>query len=308
LIRRKGKQKRVESERSILGVDIGGTKIMSGVITPQGKIVSTPSKISTRGLESKQIVISQIHRAIEKALANANLGLDDIQGIGIGVPGPMDIKNGIILDPFQLPSLHNFSLRQVIREHYNVNVFMNNDANCFLLGESYFGAGQGKKIVLGFTLGTGLGAAIVIDGELILGATETAGEIWLAPYKGEYIEEFNSARGITRTFKKLSGQEKSPEEIAELGHLGDPMAIRAWEEFGTDLGYCIAWCINLLDPDIVILGGSIAKAMDLFSPAMEKYLRQHICPVPAQKTRVAQAILGDNAGFIGAACLALQNY
>jgi glucokinase len=294
--------------KPILGVDIGGTKIMSGVITPQGKIVSTPSKISTRGLESRQTVISQIQRAIEKALAKAQLGLEDIQGIGIGVPGPLDIKNGIILDPFQLPSLHNFLLRQAIQEHYNVHVFMNNDANCFLLGESYFGAGQGKKIVLGFTLGTGLGAAIVIDSKLILGATETAGEIWFAPYKGEFIEEYNSARGITRTFKKLSGQEKTPEEIAKLGHLRDPMAIKAWEEFGTDLGYCIAWCINLLDPDIVILGGSIAKAMDLFSPAMEKYLRQHVCPVPAQKTRVTQAVLGDKAGFIGAACLILQSY
>jgi glucokinase len=293
-------------EKPILGVDIGGTKIMSGVITPKGEIVSDPSKISTRAGESKETTINQIHKAIEKALKSADIALDDIQGIGLGVPGPLDIKNGVILDPFQLPTLHNYPLRQVIQEHYNVHVYMNNDANCFLLGESYFGAGKGKRIVLGFTLGTGLGSAIVIDGKLLLGATETTGEVWFSPYKDEFIEEYISGRGITRIYKKFTGKEVSPPQIADLGYRGQEAAIKTWKEFGEHLGYCIAWCVNILDPGVVILGGSIAKAFNLFSQAMEEFLREHICPVPAEKTQVIKAELGEYAGFIGAASLVLE--
>lgn len=292
--------------KPILGVDIGGTKIMSGVITPQGEIVNDPSKISTRAGESKKTTVNQIHEAIEKALNAADIALDDIQGIGLGVPGPLDIKNGVILDPFQLPTLHNYPLRQAIQEHYNVHVYMNNDANCFLLGESYFGAGKGRRIVLGFTLGTGLGSAIVIDGKLLLGATETAGEVWFAPYKDEFIEEYISGRGITRIYKKFTGKEVSPPQIEDLGYRGQEAAIKTWKEFGEHLGYCIAWCVNILDPGVVILGGSIAKAFDLFSQVMEEFLREHICPVPAEKTKVIKAELGEYAGFIGAASLVLE--
>ncbi len=292
--------------KAVVGVDVGGTKIMTGVISPEGKILGEPFKIPTGQHDPNEVIVRRIHQAIDKVLEDADITLDGIQGIGLGVPGPLDMKNGVILDPLQLPTMRNFPLRQVIQDRYPVPVYMNNDANCLLLGESYFGAGAGLKIVVGFTLGTGLGAAIIIDGKLFLGATETAGEVWFAPYKDEFIEAYVSGRGITRTYKKLTGKELSPPEIAALGHRGEIMAVKTWEEFGTDLAYCIAWCVNILDPDIVILGGSIANAMDLFSTTMEKYLRQHLCPVPASKTRVTRAALGDHAGFIGAACLVLE--
>lgn len=293
-------------KKAVVGVDVGGSKIITGVLTQEGKILGKPINIPTGGQDPSEVIVNRIHQSIEKALKTAGITFDNIQGIGLGVPGPLDIKNGVVLDPWQLPTMNNFPLRQVIQTRYQVPVYMNNDANCFLLGESYFGAGVGLEIVFGLTLGTGLGAAIVIDGKLLLGATETAGEVWFSPYKDEFIEAYVSGRGITRTYKKLTGKEKSSLEIAELGHLGEAEAVTTWEEFGTDLAYCIAWYVNILDPDIVILGGSIANAMDLFSPAMEKYLRQHICPIPATKTKVTRAALEDSAGFIGAACLVLQ--
>jgi len=178
--------------KAVVGVDVGGTKIMTGVISSEGKILGEPSNIPTGQHDPNGVIVRRIHQSIDKVLEDADITLDGIQGIGLGVPGPLDIKNGVILDPFQLPTLHNYPLRQAIQEHYNVHVYMNNDANCFLLGESYFGAGKGRRIVLGFTLGTGLGSAIVIDGKLLLGATETAGEVWFAPYKDEFIEEYIS--------------------------------------------------------------------------------------------------------------------
>ena len=103
-----------------------------------------------------------------------------------------------------------------------------------------------------------------------------------------------------------TGEEKSAKDIAELARNCDESALKTWEIFGENLAHAMAWGINVLDPGIVVVGGSIADAMDLFSPAMEKFLRKHICPVPAEKTKIVKAKLGGHAGFIGAACLVLQ--
>jgi glucokinase len=133
-----------------------------------------------------------------------------------------------------------------------------------------------------------------------------AGEIWPSPYQGETIEDIVSGRGVSSIYQKLSSQVKSSKEISVLAFQGDPKAIEAWNIFGSSLAMAIAWGINLIDPGIVILGGSIANSMDLFHDSMEHTLRKFICPVPAAKTKIVKAALGDNAGFIGAAALVLQ--
>jgi glucokinase len=176
-----------------------------------------------------------------------------------------------------------------------------------LLGESVWGAGKGYGTILGYTLGTGLGCAIVIDKRLFPGTNGMAGEIWPAPFKEETIEDVVSGRGVTGIYQKLTNQLKTAKEISILAQNGHLNAIEAWNIFGNALGFAVAWGINMIDPGVVILGGSIANSIELFSDSMETAVRKYVCPVPAGKTKIVKASLGDLAGFIGAAALVIQD-
>ncbi len=294
------------SNKVIVGVDVGGTKIMTGVMNRRGEVVGEPVKVATGASDAADVIVARLYQSVEEALSAAGKSLGDVMGIGIGVPGPLDIKNGVFLNPIQLKTLHNFAIRRVVQEHYDVPIVVNNDANCFVLAESFFGAGSHAEVVLGFTLGTGFGCGIVVNKRIYLGATETGGEIWFSPYKESFIEDYVSGRGLQRTYRELTGRDAAPPQILEAATRGEAEALGAWEIFGEDLAYAVAWSINLLDPDIVILGGSLNRGFQFFAPAMERYLRPHITRVPSQKTCVVPAKLGESAGFIGAACLLLE--
>jgi glucokinase len=133
-----------------------------------------------------------------------------------------------------------------------------------------------------------------------------AGEIWPSPYKDGTIEDIVSGNGISSTYFRLSNKLKTAREISQLAIRGDSDAIETWNIFGGALAFSMAWGINMVDPGIVILGGSIANSIDLFYDSMNNALRKFICPVPADKTKVVKAALGDGAGFIGAAALVIQ--
>jgi len=293
-------------QKAMLGVDLGGTKISCGLISTKGEILGKPYTIPTGGKDSEKVIINRIFDAVEKALEVTRLKITDISGIGIGATGPLDMKEGVILECPFLPTLNYFPLRKTIHEKFNIPVFLDNDANCFTLGECFFGAGREHEIVLGYTLGTGLGCATVISKNIYRGATQHACEIWPSPYRNETIEYFVSGHGISRMYRDLGGEKTTALQIAKLACDGNKTAQQTWEQFGEHLAYALSWGINTIDPDIVILGGSIANAIDLFAPAMEQFLRKYLCPLPGEKTKVVKAQLGDYAGLMGAACLVLQ--
>ena len=293
-------------EKAILGIDLGGTKIMSGLISARGELLGTPITVPTGGQDPAEVIINRIFNIIERTLGDAQLKISNISGIGIGSTGPLDMKEGLVLECPFLPTLNNFPLRKTIYDKYHIPVLLDNDANCFALGECFFGAGRGHDVVLGYTLGTGIGCAVVIKNKIYAGATQHAGEIWTSPFKDKTIEDFVSGRGISQMYRTISGEVKSALEIAELAYGGDTFAKQTWDQFGEHLAYALSWGINTLDPDVVILGGSISNAMELFQPAMEGFLRRHLCPLPAKKTKVIKARLGDHAGLIGSACLVFE--
>lgn len=295
------------AEKIIVGMDVGGTKIMTGLLTHQGKVIGQPVRLPTGTQDPPDVIVGRLYHSIERALSAAGKTTGEVAGIGIGVPGPLNIKDGVFLDPLQLPTLHGFPLRQTVREHYGLPVAVNNDANCFVLAESFFGAGVGAAAVLGFTLGTGFGCGIVIDRRIYLGATETAGEIWFSPYQDSFIEEYVSGRGLQRSYRNLTGSDSSPPHILEAAERGESEALQTWEIFGRDLAYALAWSINILDPNVVVLGGSLSLGFEFFAPAMERYLRRHVTPVPSARTPVVPGKLGESAGLIGAACLILES-
>jgi len=128
------------TRKTILGVDLGGTKIMSGIVTPKGEVPGKPCTILTGGKDPEKVIINRIFHSIEKALSNARLKITDISGIGIGATGPLDMKKGLILECPFLPTLNNFPIRKTIHERFDIPVFLDNDANCLILGECYFGS------------------------------------------------------------------------------------------------------------------------------------------------------------------------
>lgn len=294
-------------EKAILGIDLGGTKIMSGLISSRGELLGEPEIVPTGGKDPQKVIVKRIFNTIERTLADAGLNITDISGIGIGATGPLDMKEGLILECPFLPTLHNFPLRKTIHEQYHIPVFLDNDANCFALGEGFFGAGRGYDVILGYTLGTGIGCAMVFNNKIYAGATQHAGEIWISPYKDKTIEDYVSGRGISQMYRAMSGKVKTALEIAELAYQGDNVAKQTWDQFGEHLAHALSWGINTIDPDVVILGGSISNAMELFQPAMDNFLKGHLNSLPAQKTKLVRALLGDHAGLIGAASLVLQS-
>jgi glucokinase len=290
----------------IIGVDIGGTKIKAGAINHEGVKIGNPVTIETGGNDSSDKIFGRISDSVEKVIQTSEFKYSEIEGIGLGVTGPLDNDTGTIMECPQLPTMHFYPLRDKILEHFKLPVFMDNDANALLLGESIYGAGRGYPITLGYTLGTGLGCAIVFSRKLFTGTNGLAGEIWPSPYKNGIIEDIVSGRGVSSLYENLSKQMKSAKEVSELAKEGNQYAIEAWNVFGSTLGYAIAWGVNMIDPGIVILGGSIANSFDLFYNPMNEIFIKNICPVPASKTRIVRASLGDDAGFIGAACLVMQ--
>jgi len=253
------------------------------------------------------MILKRITDSVEQTLSSLSLGMSDVEGIGIGSTGPLDIDAGIILDCPQLPTMHYFPLRKYIEGFFGVRTIVNNDANCLILGECVFGAASDKSNVVGFTLGTGIGCAIVLNKKIFNGSNSTAAEIWPSPYQSGTIEDYISGAGVSRIYKSISGVAKSSLEIYNLALYGEEQALHTWKEFGKHLAVPVSWTINLIDPEIVVLGGSITGAYDFFKASMEENLNKWICTVPAQKTKVVPAKLGDYAGFIGAASLIIDN-
>lgn len=297
----------------LIGVDLGGTKILTGAMNNEGKVLWEPVKVSTNGNDEPENIFKKVTDSIEEVLKRLKSKNFDVDGIGLGVTGPIDIRNGIILECPQLPTMHFYPLRKKVEEFFSLPVYMNNDANCLIYGEALFGSGAGLNNIIGFTLGTGIGCAIVMDKKILNGSTDSSGEIWPSPYKEGTIEDYVSGAGVSKIYKRICGEQgksnstlvKSALEIALLAEKRDKNALKTWKEFGEHLAVAISWSINLIDPDIIILGGSISNAFKFFSSQMEIKLREQICPAPAERTKVVCAKLGANAGFIGAAALAI---
>lgn len=294
------------STRRIIAVDLGGTKIAAGVVTTEGELVGDIIRVPTNAERPANEVIDTIAAAAMSALRRVGVERDCILGLGIGSPGPLDAVNGIIRTPRNLPSLHGVNLKRELEARVELPVWINNDANVFALGEAVFGAGKGNRIVYGVTLGTGFGSGLVIDGHIFNGATTTAAEIWCFPYKESIIEDYVSGRGLELAYERHSGGRADPRTIAERARAGESAARAAWQEFGTDLGMGLSYVVNVIDPDVIVVGGSLANAYDVFSTYADAALRAHINPAPREHVRLVRAALGDLAPLAGAAALVLQ--
>ncbi len=287
-----------------IGIDLGGTKVHAGVVSPEGHVLGQ-ARLPTEADRKPQVILDNIARTARQAVRDAGLGEDELCEVGLGSPGPLDMREGVLLSPGNLPTLHGFPIVERLSEALGRRVVMNNDANCFGLAEARFGAGAGAGVCCGLTLGTGLGGFLVVDGRLYNGPRGAGVEIWCSPYQGDHVEERVSGRGVARNYAKLTERDATAKEIARMARDGDNAAREAWREFGRDLAVPVAYLCNVADPDVLVLGGSMNRAWDLFEQTMFEEANKYINAVTREAVRIVPGELGPAAGMLGAAALVL---
>lgn len=235
---------------SLVGVDLGGTNVRAGLVK-SGKL----GKVSARAIRSQgsaDEVLEDLCTTIDEVMQKG------VKGIGIGAPSLVHHASGTILDTTNIPSWQKrIPLRTILEKRYKVPVRIDNDANCFALGELHFGAGKGCENFVGLILGTGLGAGIIANGRLVSGTDGGAGEFGLIPYRDSILEHYCSGQ----FFRKYGREGK---EIAEAAASGDPEAVRIFGEYGVHLAFAVKTVLYALAPERIVLGGSVAKAWKHF--------------------------------------------
>ncbi len=292
----------------VLGLDIGGTKLAGGVVSPGGQLLARRERPS-RAAEGLEASLGAIYAMLEEL---AQTGA--VEGIGICAPGPLDPRTGVIFNPTNMPGWVNVPLAEQVERRFRLPCRVENDANGAGLGEAIFGAGRGFSSVFYATLSTGIGTGIILDGRVYHGKSGAAGEGGHVSidYRSAAvcncgnsgcIETLASGTAIARRASQIFGPSATAETVAGAAAAGDPRAARFLEETGEMLGAWLGSVISLLDPDIIILGGGVSKIGEpLLRPIRQTAPRRTINPFAAQ-TPIVAAELGDDAGILGAAAL-----
>ncbi len=305
--------------KTVIGVDLGGTNIVSAIVDEKGKVLGK-DKRKTMAVLGSAGVIDRIAQSIRDASENSGRPWQSHLAVGIGSPGPLDSKRGVIL---YTPNLNwrNVPLVAILKKKLGKKVFLDNDANLAALGESWIGAGKGEKVVLCVTLGTGVGGGLIVDGHIYQGATGVSNHIGhivihpdgpKAPYGNRGIlEQYVSATGIVRLateagIKPPKGQPLEAYTFQKMAEAGDKRVLRVYDRAGKILGVGLTSAIHLLNPSVVIFSGGVAGAGDLLWKPMKKELRERSFKSHLKGLKFRMAKLGDNMGAVGAAKLAWQ--
>ncbi len=239
---------------SIIGVDLGGTKVNTGRVEENRVVKHVSSHITTQG--EMNIILDEIKRSIDEVFE------PNVVGIGIGVPSVVDVEKGIVYNVQNIPSWKEVPLKGVLEDRFQKPTYVNNDANCFAVGEKHFGKGRKYRNMVGVTLGTGLGVGIIIDHRLYSGTNCGAGEFGSISYKDQIIEYYCSGQYFIHEHG-LKGL-----DLYEKAKSGDTIALQIFEQFGLHLGESIKTILFAVDPEAVILGGSVSRSFPFFNRAM----------------------------------------
>jgi glucokinase len=320
-------KKSLEKKYSI-GVDLGGTNIVSAIVNCQGKIVNS-FKVPTLVQRGKEATIKRIIETIHENIIQSTIALDDIIGIGIGAPGPLDIKRGIINFAPNLPGWIDVPLKKKLENEFNIKVVLENDANAAAWGERCFGAGQGVNNLVCFTLGTGIGGGIIIDGKIYHGNNYGAAELGHMTVNkdgprcncGNYgcLEAYSSATGIKNRIKNRIKEGIKSEflnfdddnlfeslrlkSIFEAARKGDRLTSDIVEEAISYLGIAIANIANILNPEMVVLVGGITNEGDKLLIPLRKEVKKRAFYSNYKSLKIVIGKLAGNAGVLGAAAL-----
>ncbi|MGD9317123.1 MAG: ROK family protein [Anaerolineae bacterium] len=315
----------------VIGMDLGGTKILAAVVDEKGQIV-TEAKQRTRGEKGPDTVIGRIAETARQAAQQAGIDWAEVKGVGIGAPGPMNPKTGIVYNPPNLPGWDEIALGPRLSDALGVPVCLENDVNLGTLGEHALGAGRGTRDMVGIFVGTGVGGGLILDGKLRSGYRHAAAEVGhmivLADGpvcgcgKRGCLESVASRTAIERDIRLgVAAGRKSliTKLLQDKGRMTSGVLAKAWRKRDPlvsevmsraqwHLGLLTASIVNLVDPEMIVFGGGVAEAMgDEFLKPIRVTARQYyIQQAGADKVRIVLATLGDHAGVLGAAVLARQ--
>lgn len=319
------------AEKLLLGVDIGGTKVAAGLVNHSGEIVfKTRNPMNPRGTEQEGL--AAVKTAIDAGLKQATAGID---AIGIISPGPLDPKTGIILNPPNLPCWRNYHLVQRLAEAYKMPIILDNDANAAGLAEALWGAGRGYKEVFYATLGTGVGTGIIFNGRIFHGRTGAAaegGHVTIDYRGGKFckcgkpgcVEALVSGTGIARRARekaRSSGSIAQPlidlaggnidnitgEVVGKAFTSGDQLATEILEETADILAVWLGNVIDLLEPEVIVVGGGVSELMEGWFDHVRQQVPQWSVNQRANEIPIIIAKYRADAGIAGAAALSLQS-
>jgi len=275
----------------ILGIDIGGTNFRVGLVNNDKleKVESLP--ILKNG--SQDAILEEIFTMIEKFIG------EKIEGIGVGVPSVVDVEKGIVYEVQNIPSWKEVPLKDLLEKRYNVPTYINNDANCFAVGEKYFGKVKEYKNIVGLITGTGLGAGVIINNKLYSGVNCGAGEFGMIPFKDKIYEYYCCGQFFENEYKISGG------ELYKKAEAGDSSAIKIFLEYGANLGEAIKMIMYAVDPEFIVLGGSVSKSFKFYKDEMWKSIKNFAYSKSAEKIKI-EVSETEHVAILGAAALYLD--
>ncbi len=311
-----------------IGIDLGGTKILAGLVNLKTGEVIDEVKNKTKKIRGNNQILEITKETIFELLKKTNIKEEEIESIGLGLAGQTDRKNGILINAVNL-ECKNLDFKTPLEEEFKLPVFTGNDVEVATIGELNFGAGKGFRDIVCIFIGTGIGSGIVKNGKMHLGASETAGEI------GHMIVDLNGrscscgANGCLEAYASRTaiesrilgavkkGRASIITDLAKQGSISSKhikRALDAHDEVVTQyvveaieyLSGGIASVMNFYNPELIILGGGLIQSVDEFYLNTIKKARMKALPIPSKKTEFKKALLGDYSGVVGAALLCLN--
>jgi glucokinase len=276
------------NDRKVIGMDLGATNIRGGLI--QKSVLSQVHSRRIHSAGSVEDVLKDLYFILDKIFDK------EVAAIGIGVPSVVDVDKGIVYDVQYIPSWKEVHLKEILEARYHVPVFVNNDANCFVLGEYYFGKGARLENLIGLAIGTGMGAGIIINHRLYAGPNCGAGEFGMVDYLDHCFEYYCSGQYFQNVYQ-TDGQ-----LVFEKAKAGDLQAQAWYAEMGMHLGNAIKMIMYTYDPTLIILGGSVRHAYPYFQKTMWERIRTFAYTKSLARFRIEISGL-DNSGLLGAAGL-----
>jgi glucokinase len=276
------------SAPAVVGVDLGGTNVRAGLVL-EGRLAEVRS-VPVRSRGSERDVLEDLFAAVDPIMR------EDVAGIGAGVPSVIDLASGTVYDVQNIPSWKKVPLRDLLQERYGRPAFVNNDANCFAAGEKYFGKIGPYDSAVGLIVGTGLGAGIIANGRLYSGANCGAGEFGMLPYLDRNFEAYASGQFFERVHG-LSGR-----ELAGRAERGDAKALEIFAEFGGHLGEAAKAICYAVDPEIIVLGGSVSGSYRFFEAALRQSFDSYAYSIAKARLKI-EVSETEGIAILGAAAL-----
>jgi glucokinase len=314
----------------VLAADIGGTKIITAIIAGDGRIIAEDRHLTLAGA-GVQAVKDRLFSAVDSLLARNQMEPSRLGAISLAAAGAIDSGKGLVTLSPNLPGWHDVPLRDIIFKRYGVETFLVNDTNAAALGEHRFGVGRGVSYLVMLTLGTGVGGGIIINGEMYVGACGSAGELghMVIDVNGPEcacgnrgcLEQLASGTAIAReAIRRIRQGEKSSlaemvegkvedvsaEKVEVAARNGDKMSLDVLARTSQYLGVGMTNIVNIFNPEMIVLGGGVAKMGDLLIEPARRVVAEKAFPVSARAVHIITAQLGDEAGVYGAAAFAFE--